>query len=148
MAGDSATLQILAVRKPGGPEHRYTLIAPSDVAFVFLGSVLHRGLIPDNGVPSQTVRADRLYLRTARGVYLATHRSLRDLCGHVDPDAFLTIHRGLAVNIRKVREVDFKEKQIGIMNADGTFSWLNVSRRYIKGLRRKLLLPVKTRTKP
>lgn len=147
MASDSVTLQIFAVRKPGGSEHRYTLITPSDVVFVFLGSALHRGLVPDSGVPCEVIRANRLYLRTGKGVFLSAHRSLRDLCGQVDPDAFLPIHRGLAVNIRKAREVDFTEKQIGMMSADGAFIWLNVSRRYIKGLREKLLLPLKTRRK-
>jgi hypothetical protein len=147
MAKGSANLHILAVRKLGGSEYRYTLISPSEVAFVFLGSALRRGLIPGSGTLLQSVRANRLYLRTGKGVYFSSHRSLRDLCGHLDPEAFLTIQRSLAINIRKAQEVDFREKQIGMMNADGTLSWFTVSRRYIKGLRQKLLLPVKMRSK-
>ncbi len=148
MVKDSANPQILAVRKLGGSEYRYILISPSEVAFVFLGTALRRGLVPDSGILSKVVRADRLYLRTGKGFYFSAYRSLKEFCSHLNPEAFLTIQRSLAINIRKAREVDFREKQIGIMNADGTLSWFTVSRRYIKGLRQRLLLPVKMRSKP
>jgi hypothetical protein len=143
MVRDAEHLQIIAVRRLDDSDSRYTLISPADIAFIFVGSALHKGFVPCRAVFSEAVRSDRLYLRTGKGVYGTSYRSLRNLCNRLSPESFFPIQRSLAINIRNAREVDFREKQIGITITDGALIWLDVSRRYIRALRQRILLPAK-----
>lgn len=147
MARYSKDFQMLPARKVGDSGSRYILVSPDDIVFVFVGSALRNGLIPEQGVPSVAFRQDRLYLCTNKGIYSSSYRSLAALCDRIGPALFLCIQRSLAINIRAVREIDFREKQIGIAVTNGSLLWLNVSRRHIKIFRQRLFFPGEERRK-
>lgn len=136
-------LQIIPARKLGGSEHRFTLLAPEDIAFVFVGAALFHELIKDAAKCAALFKAQRLYLRAQAGdYYVSPHRSIKDLCCRFTPGRFLPIQQSLAVNIHFVREIDFREKQIGLLFADQKIVWLTISRRYIKPIRDCLFCPL------
>lgn len=148
MRKPKTSFQIIPVRKLDRSEHRFTLLSPSDIAFVFVGSALIRGRVGVTGVQSKAFKPDRLYLRTTSGAYFSTfHRSLKELCHRLDSNLFQSIQKSLVVNIQKAKEIDFREKQIGIALIDGSLVWLNISRRQMARLRRRLFYPAKKRKK-
>lgn len=139
MFPQNSPLQIIPARKLGGPESRFTLLLPKDVAFVFVGAALFNELIKAAGKQPSVFKPQRLYLRTRAGAYyVSTHRSMKDLVSRFTPGRFLPIQQSLAVNIHFVREIDFREKQIGLLLADQKIVWLTISRRYIKPIRERL----------
>lgn len=141
MARYSKDFQVIPARKVGDSGSRYTLLSPAEIVFMFVGSALRKEIIREQGVPPGNFRQDRIYLRTNRGIYCSTYRSLTALCARFGPDLFLCIQRSLAINICTAQEIDFGEKQISVAFANGSLVWLNVSRRHIKILRQGLFFP-------
>lgn len=84
------------------------------------------------------IRADGNYVHIHAGTTHYLHReSLRHLLGVLDPSRFLRIHRGIAVNVDRIREVHpLFQGNAEVVLQDGTR--LNLSRRFRMQARRAL----------
>lgn len=84
------------------------------------------------------IRADGNYVHIHVGAVRYLHReSLRHLLGVLDPGRFLRIHRGIAVNVERIREVHpLFQGSAEVVLQDGTR--LNLSRRFRMQARRAL----------
>jgi len=84
------------------------------------------------------IRADGNYMHIHAGAVTYLHReSLRQLLGVLDPSRFLRIHRGIVVNVERIREVHpLFQGNAEVVLQDGTR--LSLSRRFRMHARRAL----------
>jgi DNA-binding LytR/AlgR family response regulator len=114
-----------------------------EILYLFAGYSPSRGLIDAAWVRAQILRRDRLYLRTAKDLFVTSYRSLASLEGALDPRQFVRIHQSITVNLLKIAEIDEggKRKRVAVIAADGTKEWLAISRRSLPPFRILLGMP-------
>ena len=137
--GDNRLLSRFATRKVGndGVEERVTLLPVEEVLYFFTaGALSPRPTIMDAKWREwKLFSSGRVYVRTAKGLFVTRYRTLGRILARLDPEKFLRIDRSLAVNVLKIVDVDLvpKLKQVGV-SASGSTERLTVSRRALKNL--------------
>lgn len=148
-SGPGLPLRRLAVSKTDSSGGGLALISLDEVLYAASGAAFQSGIVKSSWSRSRlpAVRPDRVYVRTAREVYLTHYRSLAELRRRLDTQQFVSIHQSVLVNLQKLAEIDFsgRSKQVGVTIADGSRERLVVSRRLLPMLRTELGLPPRQR---
>lgn len=134
----------LAVASIDGDEPRDVLVGLDEILYFFTGAALTQGLIHISGTLAPNLRADRLYARTAKDIFLTHARTLAALQQRLDPRSFVTLQQSLLANIHKISDLDLrgKLKRVGFAVGGGTAKeWLTVSRRNLNVVRSCFGLP-------
>lgn len=135
----------LAVRRVGEDNERFTLISVDEILYIFSGAALSRRLLDTTWSRQLFLRRDRIYVRTAKGLFVTQLRSLTEISRRLDPARFLAIHQSIVVNLQKLSEIDLRGRvqQVGVTTASGVIESLRVSRRSLRELRERLGLPAR-----
>ena len=140
-----ATMDRIAVRPLGARVGEMTLLPPGEIQYVFLGSAAPRELSAICVAKNWRLDPDRVYVRTARGIYWTRHRRLTDWSRELELTEyrlFFPIGRASMVNALKITalDTDGRPPLLVFAAADGQREILAVSRRAWPELRRWLRL--------
>jgi hypothetical protein len=134
------------LRLPGRPmdevSDRWFLIPIEDVAYLFLGSAVLRGVIHGRWNRALQFRSGSVYFRPDRGaVFQTAYRSLSEVVRVLD-QRFVPAHRSVVVNLNKVTAVDLTGR-VPLLQITGS-GWndlVSVSRRLLPLIRARLGFP-------
>lgn len=118
------------------------LISLDNVLYAFGGGAISRGLIRAPWGRQTEFRPDRVYLRTASGLFF-TRRSFSGFLAQVDANLFLRVHQSIAVNVRKAAKFDQEGRlrEVGVRIQNGSIEWLTIGRREYPEFRKRFGLP-------
>jgi hypothetical protein len=142
----SGTEDAPILRLPGRPmdevSDRWFLVPVEDVACLFLGSAVVRGLIHSRWNRALQFRSASVYIRSDRGaVFQTAYRSLSGLVRLLD-QRFVPAHRSVVVNLDKISAVDLTGR-VPLLQISGS-GWsdlVSVSRRLLPLIRARLGFP-------
>jgi hypothetical protein len=115
---------------------RWYVLPVEQVVYAFLGSAAALRAIRAPWLRDVHLHAGNVYVRTVRGLTVRTDfRQFAELEARLEPRSFLVVNRTLAVNMRRIVELDLdgRAKQAGVAVGEGT-EWLTVSRRPLEPL--------------
>lgn len=103
------------------------------VQFLWVPSRLGQTRIPADELVTVSAERDYVRLKSVGGREYLVRGPLQRLLGSLDPDHFVQVHRGVAVNVIHVRQIRREGKRAQLVLADG--SEVVVSRRFLHSLR-------------
>ena len=133
--GGRRYLRILAVRKftGSGFEKELSFLAVVDILYLFTAAASKRDRIGARWIGSVALPDDKVYVRTADGLFLTKFDNLEEILHRLD--SFLRIHNSIALNETKIKgaTLNTRTKQITVQ-AGQTREWLKVARRRLPDL--------------
>ena len=121
---------------------RWFLIPIEEVAYLFLGSAVQRGLIHGRWNHALQFRSSSVYIRSDGGaIFQTAYRSLSGLVRSLD-QRFVRAHRSVVVNLNKITAVDLSGRvSLLQITGSGSSDLVSVSRRLLPLIRARLGFP-------
>jgi hypothetical protein len=122
----------LGVKRVGKADSRVFVIHFHHILYFFKGSAAERGMVNIPKFPPAVFRPNRIYLRTSKSVFLASHRSLETLGQILDSSLFQKSHQKFLVNLQRVGWLETRDKtgSVAVIPDDGIPEQIPITRQY------------------
>jgi len=139
----------LGVKRVGIEDPRLYVIRIPHILYFFKGSAAERGMVNIPKFHPAMFSPNRIYLRTTKSVFLASHRSFETLRQTLDSSSFEQSHQKFLVNLQRVEWLETRDKigRLAIILDDGIPEHIPVTRQYKPNILEALHVPQRRRPK-
>ena len=122
----------LGVKRVGIVDPRLYVIHIPHILYAFKGNAAARGMVNIPKFHPAVFTPNRIYIRTSKSVFLASHRSFEALRQTLDSASFEQSHQKFLVNLRRIGwlETHNKTGRLAIIPDDGIPEQIPVTRQF------------------